>query len=319
MNSLKIEVDKLDIHKLVPVPVDLSKLSDVVKKIIYDKLVAKVNSTDTSAFVLKNKYDTDKTELENKIPDTSSLVKKTDYNTKIAEIEGKIPDISSLATKTALAAVDKIPDASSLVQKTDYNTKVTETENKLNNHNHDKYITTPEFNTLADDVFNARLARAFLVAKTNFDNTVSSLDSKIAANKTKNESLENEIKSLRTLDLSYFIGKSHFEEDGTQNYLVFQSLKKYLKKITNTKYILSWQSEGLSDEIIKSPAPSDTSLTPLIDYVGNKISLKTSGSCLKQSKLQYTHGIIVNIYVVYELGVSGSNNKNLFIWCSYFD
>ena len=169
----------------MPVPVDLSKLSDVVKKIIYDKLVAKVNSTDTSAFVLKNKYDTDKTEVENKIPDTSSLVKKTDYNTKITEIEGKIPDISSLATKTALAAVDKIPDASSLVQKTDYNTKVTEIENKLNNHNHDKYITTPEFHTLAADVFNARLARAFLVAKTNFDNTVSSLDSKIAANKTK--------------------------------------------------------------------------------------------------------------------------------------
>ena len=169
----------------MPVPVDLSKLSDVVKKIIYDKLVAKVNSTDTSAFVLKNKYDTDKTELENKIPDTSSLVKKTDYNTQITEIEGKIPDISSLATKTALAAVDKIPDASSLVQKTDYNTKVTEIENKLNNHNHDKYITTPEFHTLAADVFNARLARAFLVAKTNFDNTVSSLDSKIAANKTK--------------------------------------------------------------------------------------------------------------------------------------
>ena len=94
----------------MPVPVDLSKLSDVVKKIIYDKLVAKVNSTDTSAFVLKNKYDTDKTELENKIPDTSSLVKKTDYNTKITEIEGKIPDISNLATKTALTTVEnKIP------------------------------------------------------------------------------------------------------------------------------------------------------------------------------------------------------------------
>ena len=62
--SLKTEVDKLDIDKLVPVPVDLSKLSDVVKnvvkKTVYDKLVAKVNSIDTSAFVLKTKYDTDK-------------------------------------------------------------------------------------------------------------------------------------------------------------------------------------------------------------------------------------------------------------------
>ena len=107
--SLKTEVDKLDIDKLVPVPVDLSKLSDVVKnvvkKTVYDKLVAKVNSIDTSAFVLKTKNDTDKTELENKIPDTSSLVRRTDYHTKITEIEAKIPDVSSLATKTALTTV----------------------------------------------------------------------------------------------------------------------------------------------------------------------------------------------------------------------
>ena len=63
--SLKTEVDKLDIDKLVPVPVDLTKLSDVVKndvvkKTVYDKLVAKVNSIDTSIFVLKTKYDTGK-------------------------------------------------------------------------------------------------------------------------------------------------------------------------------------------------------------------------------------------------------------------
>ena len=62
--SLKTEIDKLDIDKLVPVPVDLSKLSDVVKndvkKNVYDKLVTKVNNIDTSGFVLKTKYDADK-------------------------------------------------------------------------------------------------------------------------------------------------------------------------------------------------------------------------------------------------------------------
>ena len=67
--SLKTEVDKLDIDRLIPVPVDLNKLSnvvknDVVKKIVYDKLVEKVNNTDTSGFVLKTKYDTDKSELK---------------------------------------------------------------------------------------------------------------------------------------------------------------------------------------------------------------------------------------------------------------
>ena len=166
LDSLKTEADQLDIEKLVLVTVALSKLSDVakndvLKKTTFDKLVAKENSIDTSAFVLKYEYDTDKLELKNEIPDTSGLVKKTYCNTKIDEIEGKIPNVSNLATKTALATVEnKIISVSSLVNKTDYNTKITEIEYKLNNHNHDRYINTPEFNTLAADVFNERLVRA---------------------------------------------------------------------------------------------------------------------------------------------------------------
>ena len=79
--SLKTEVDKLDIDKLAPVPDDLSKQSDavkndVVKKSVYDKLTAKVSNIDTSAFVLKTKYQTDKTELEKEIPDVTDFVKK---------------------------------------------------------------------------------------------------------------------------------------------------------------------------------------------------------------------------------------------------
>ena len=75
----------------------------------------------------------------------------------------------NLATKTALTAVEnKMPDVSNLVKKTDYNSEVTEIENKLNNRDHDKYIDTSEFNKLAGDVFNAKLAKANLVAKTYF-------------------------------------------------------------------------------------------------------------------------------------------------------
>ena len=127
LSILETEVDKLDIDKLVPVPTDLSKLSDVVKndavkKTAYNELVAKVDSIDTNDLVLKTKYDTDKAELEKKIPDTSNLVKKTDYNTKINEIENKIPDISNLATQTALNTVEsKITDISNLVTKTLFN------------------------------------------------------------------------------------------------------------------------------------------------------------------------------------------------------
>ena len=120
--TLKTEVDMLDIDKLVPVPTYLGKLSNVVKnnvvkKDVYDKLVAKVNNIVTNDFVLKTKYNTDKRELENKIPDTIGLVKKTNYNTKITELENKIPDISNLATKIALTAVEnKIPSVSNLVK-----------------------------------------------------------------------------------------------------------------------------------------------------------------------------------------------------------
>ena len=92
--TLKTEVDKLDTDRLKTVPVDLSKLSNViknetVKKTEYSKLVNKVNSIDTSGFILKTKYDTDTLELEKKILNTTNFVKKTDYNTKISEIEGK--------------------------------------------------------------------------------------------------------------------------------------------------------------------------------------------------------------------------------------
>ena len=120
-------------------------------------MVSKVNNIDTSDFVLKTKYDTDKTELKKKIPNVCNLVKKL----RLTELENKTPDISNLATEAALTTVgNKILCISNLVKKTDYITNVTEIENKLNNHNHDKYIHTPEFNKLAADVFNARLAQA---------------------------------------------------------------------------------------------------------------------------------------------------------------
>ena len=61
----------------MPVPVDLSKLSDVVKKTAYDKLVAKVNNIDTSTFGLRTKCDADISEIENKILNNSWLVKKS--------------------------------------------------------------------------------------------------------------------------------------------------------------------------------------------------------------------------------------------------
>ena len=121
-----------------------------------------------------------------------------------------------------------------------------------------------------------------------------------------------------------FYCKSHFEKDGTQNYLVFQPINKYFKVITNTDYISSWKSKGLSAESIKPPATSDNSLTPALNYYDSKRRVKFTRSCLKQPKTSYTHGKVVNIYIVYELGASSSQNNDptlnqLFIWYSYFN
>ena len=97
----------------------MSKVSDVVKnvvkKTVYNKLAAKVNNIDTSAFVLKTKYQTGKAELEKKISDLTDFVKKAKLK---LENEIRSPDVRSLTIKTALTAVEnKIPSVSSLVKK----------------------------------------------------------------------------------------------------------------------------------------------------------------------------------------------------------
>ena len=142
---------------------------------------------------------------------------------------------------------------------------------------------------------------------------MSSLNRKTTENKTKNVLVKNELNKLKTFDSSYFIGKSHFKEDGTQHYLVFQPINKYFKVITNTDYVSSWKSKRLSSESIKAPTKSDNSLTPALNYDGTKTRVKFTGSCLKQSQILYTHrkGKVVNIYIVYELGASSSHNNDI--------
>ena len=121
----------------MPVAVDLSKLSNVlktkvIKKTVCNKFVAKVNNIDTSGFVPKTKYDADKTGLEKKILDASKLVKKSDYNDKIIELENKIPSISGLVTTSALTAVgNKISNVSSLVKKQVMTQKLVNLKRKL--------------------------------------------------------------------------------------------------------------------------------------------------------------------------------------------
>ena len=98
------------------------------------------------------------------------------------------------------------------------------------------------------------------------------------------------------------MGKRYFEEDGAQNWLVFQIMNKYFKTSdAGKRKILSWKSKGLSDESIMSPTASNRILNPSLNFVGTKIRVKFNGDCLKQEKITYHHGKIVNIYIVYEI------------------
>ena len=83
------------------------------------------------------------------------------------------------------------------------------------------------------------------------------------------------------------------------------SITQYLE------YVSEWKSRGLTNESFKAVSTSDNSLNPTLSYYGTKIRVKFTGDCLKQTKITYTHGKVVNIYIVY--------NKKLFIWCSYFN
>ena len=116
--------------------------------------------------------------------------------------------------------------------------------------------------------------------------------------------VENELKKLQKFDAAYFSGKSHFEEDGTQNYLVFQTMYRYFKRIAGVgsgNYIYFWKYKGLSDESLDSITASNYKVTLELSFYDTKTSVEFNGSCLKQDKVIFNHGKIVNIYIVYEI------------------
>ena len=80
--------------------------------------------------------------------------------------------------------------------------------------------------------------------------------------------------------------------------------------ITSTDYVSSWKSKGFSAKTIKLPSMSDNSLTPAVSYYGAKTIVKFTGSCLIQPNISYTHGAIVKIYIVSELGAYSSRNND---------
>ena len=113
-----------------------------------------------------------------------------------------------------------------------------------------------------------------MITKTDFHAKLSSLSKNITQYKTKHLLVESELKKLKTFYSGYFIRKSHFEEDGAQNYLVFQPIYRYFKVFSITQYlefVSEWKSKGLSNESFKAISTSDNSLNPTLNYYGTKM------------------------------------------------
>ena len=172
---------------------------------------------------------------------------KTDYNAKMTELENKIPNINGLATNSALNAIENKHLTLFVQSKTYYDTKISQIEKKITDHNHDRYITTPEFNKFTAEIFPARLKQANIVTKKDFNTKLKGLNQKINSNKAK-----------------YLLGGQN---------LLFQLMYKYFKKISgfsNDEYIYSWKSTDLSDQKINSVAASSYNITPEFSYYGSK-------------------------------------------------
>ena len=185
-------------------PINLSKLSDVVKNDVVKKDVYQAK--------IKN--------IEDKITDI--------INAKTNEVKSKTPNNTNLANETSLAVVEnKMPSVSNnLVWQTDYNATINESEKEITNHNHDKYITTPEFNKLTLENTTARFKQANLASKSNivnfvnktdFDNKLPNFNKRINSNKTKHILVENglnelikKVKLLLTMNYNFFLRQNVF-------------------------------------------------------------------------------------------------------------
>ena len=156
-----------------------------------------------------------------------------------------------------------------------------------------------EFNKATKELFDARLAKANLVAGKDFQHKLKILNKKMNSNKTKHLLVEHKLTKLKSFDLGYFIGKSHFDGDGSQKHFVFQPISRYFT--LNSNWITEWKSKGVSNESLEVVPKTDHTLTESVNYYRGKVRLSFRGSVLQQKLVTCDHKIVVKIYMVYEV------------------
>ena len=208
-----------------------------------------------------------------------------------------------------------MPNVRNLVKKTDYNAKINDIEKKITDHNHDKYITTPEFNKLMSENFAARLKQAYLASKSDIANFVNKTDfdnklKDVASNKNELNKLSKKVKAISTKGLGKdlrskfsILNRSKYFSSGIfQNYLVFIPAKKSITYFHVTTRIHSWKSNGMSEESIENITKLDSNFAPTFVDHHSLPNIKFNGHCLTINDIISISKKVVNLYISYTLG-----------------
>ena len=159
---------------------------------------------------------------------------------------------------------------------------------------------TAGYNKFTSPILDVKIKQKVLVDKSAIGRFISNADlSKTLATlagKSESKAQKDKMIKLKMFD-------SSFEDDGTQNYLVFKPTQIFFKRFLILNIFSTWKSKRLSDEIIKLPYTSNNNLATGLNYVGYKIRVRFDGSYLKQDKITFTHAKTVNIYIVYEINL----------------
>ena len=229
------------------------------------------------------------TTAEGKIPDISNLATKTEVTTKVTAVKNKIPNIINLVTKTELKNVeDKITDVNGFVKKTDYATEISEIKND--------YVTNAVLTSRLNDLKNTHIV-----------DEVQKVDDKVKKNSSDIFAYESRLKQKEDLtnelerEISCLKGKGYFDNDGLENFLVFKPVFSSFKRTGAN--ICTWKSTGVynDDSVVLTANFSSSGAAPRLKNEHGKLNVAFSRIFLKQTKVAYNHGTVINIYIVYKL------------------
>ena len=169
---------------------------------------------------------------------------------------------------------------------------------------------------MAADVFKARLAaQTDLMRKQDFDFSLKNSD-RVTKNKAKHLLVENELKKLKTLDSSYFLGKNYFKGSyGAQNALVFQTMQKHFN-LSNVDQVSKWKSKGLSNQYLNlDDTVGDLGLSKPIKPM--HVIFRGKGTLVQDENDTISGGPIIKIYIVYKTFPKDINSNFLFRDCLF--